>query len=821
MLELWSHVRVALRRLRRAPAFTAIAVFTLAVGIGANTAIFSVVGGVLFRPLPYPDADRLMSVGHVAPAMLSDRMSLSTGDYFTYRSDAHTIEDLGLIEDDQVTITGLGDPERLPAIGVTDRTFPVLGAVPVLGRLFGPADDAPGAALTAVLSYGYWQRQFGGRPDVVGTSLTMDGRAFQVIGVLAEGFQILERRADVYFALRLDPARAQLAGYNFPAIARLGPGATIEDANRELDRLLPLEASRYPGPVTLEQVQQSGFRAAVRPLKDDVVGEVASMLWVLLGTVGIVLLMACANVANLFMVQAEGRQREVAVRTALGASRRRIVAGFVTESVMLGLAAGVVGVGLAYGGLRVLVALGPDLPRLSAVGIGPLALAFTALVSVAAGLLFGLVPAARYGRPDPIVGLKEGGRGSSGGRDRHRIRNGLVVVQVALALVLLIGSGLMVRSVQALRRVDPGVRRPDEILTFRFDVPSGVVAAAADVVTLERAILDRLREIPGVVAAGGSSKLALDGTSGANSPIVVEGREPAQGTLPPLSRFVFTSPGYLETLGTPLLAGRLLTWDDVAERAKVVVVSERVARQTWGEPAAAIGRRIRDFIGAPVWYEVVGVVGDVRDTGVSLPVAPLVYWPLAVAHFWEEDLLVPRSFNVAVRAPAGRVASLLPEVRSAVWAVNRDLAVARVTTMSALVRHSMARASFAMVMLGIAALVALVLGLVGIYGVISYIVAQRTREIGVRIALGARPGLVRGMVVRQAGAVAAVGIAIGLLTALALSRLMASLLFGVRPFDPLTYGGVAAVIAGVVLLASYLPARRAAGIDPVTALRAE
>ncbi len=822
MSELRSQIRLAVRRLRRAPVFTTIAVITLAVGIGANAAIFSVVDGVLLRGLPYPNAERLVGVGHLAPNLSSDRLNLSPGDYFTYRAEAHTIQDLGLMEDDEVTITGSGEPERVPAIAVTERTLPLLGAVPLIGRVFGPADDVPGGPLTTVLSYGYWQRRFAGRKDVVGRSLTIDGRAFEVIGVLPESFQILEHRADLYLAAQLDPAHAIMAGFNYPGMARLAPGVTIEQANQELDRILPREVARYPGPVSLDQFHQAGFRSAVRPLKDDVVGDVGPMLWVLLGTVGIVLLLACANVANLFMVQAEGRQREMAVRTALGASRGRIVGGFVTESLVLGLIAGTVGVGLAYGGLRLLLTLGPDLPRLGAIGIDGPVLGFTAAVSLLAGLLFGLMPALRYGRPNLIAGLKEGGRGSSGGRERHRIRNGLVVVQVALALVLLIGSGLMVRSVLALRHVDPGVRRPDEVLTFRVDVPSAEVAQSGDVAELERTLLARLEQIPGVTSAGGSSKLALDGGTGSNSPILVEDQEAAQEKLPPLMRFVFSSPGYLETLGTPLLAGRMLTWDDVSQRAKVVVVSERVARQYWGDPTAAIGRRIRDFIGAtPVWYQVVGVVADVRDAGVSQPAPPLIYWPMALAHFWDESLFVPRGFNVVVRASRERVPSLLPEIRSAVWSVNRDLAIARVTTLGALVRHSMARASFAMVMLAIAALVALILGLVGIYGVISYIVAQRTREIGVRIALGARPGEVRGMVVRQAAVVAAIGLAVGLVAAFVLSRLMASLLYGVRPFDPLTYGGVAAIIAGVVLLASYLPARRAAGIDPVTALRAE
>jgi putative ABC transport system permease protein len=822
MSELTSQIRLVVRRLRRAPSFSAIAVLTLALGIGANTAIFSIVDGVLVKPLPYPDPEQLVGVWHAAPGFTSERMRLSLGAYFTYRPESRLLDDLGLVVDDQVTIMGEGaEPERVAAVSVTDGTLPLLGAAPVSGRLFSRADDTPGAPLTAILSHGYWQRRFGGRADALGQTLVVDGRPREIVGVLARGFQILQFPADVYLPAQFDPAHAFMGDFSYLGIGRLRPGVTISQLDQEIDRLIPVAVERFPGGVTLAQISSLGFRAAVAPLKAEVVGDVGLLLWVLLGTVGIVLLLACSNVANLFMVQAEGRQREVAVRTALGASRGRIVGGFVVESLVLGGLGGIAAVGLAFAGLRVLLALGPDLPRAESIGIDGRVLAFTALVSLLAALLFGLAPALRFGRPDLIAGLKEGGRGSSGGRERHRVRNGLIVVQVALALVLLVGAGLMLRSVRSLRHVDPGFARPEEVVTFRIDIPAAEIGDPAGVAATERAILDRLRQLPGVTAMGAASTIAMTEVMGNGNPIVVEGRPVDPGVIPPIRRYVFTAPGYWETLLIPLVAGRTLTWNDVETRAPVVVVSENLAREEWGDPANALGKRIRDFLGSPRWAEVVGVVADVRELGVTQPAPTTVYWPLAISQFWDQSLFVPRAIDLAVRVPASQVRAIVPQIRNAVWEVNRHLALAGIRTLDDLLARSMARASFAMVMLAIAAAVALGLGLVGIYGVISYIVTQRTREIGVRIALGARPADVRRMVVRQASQVAGIGLGAGLLGALALSRLMGSLLYGVRPFDPLTYFSVAAIIAGVVLLASYLPARRAAGIDPVTALRAE
>lgn len=820
MDELARQIRVAVRKLARAPLFTAIAGFTLAVGIGANAAIFSVVDAVLLRPLPYERPEELVSLWHEAPGLAVAQTELSQATYFTYRAESRTLRDVGVWDDFQASVTGLGEPERVDAMLVTDGTLPLLGATTAVGRLFGPADDVPGAPPIAMLGYAYWQRRLGGDPGVVGRTIQVNGRPYEIAGVTARGFRILDHDPSIYLPARFDPANAQFGNFSYRGIARMRPGVTPDEVRAELARLVPVALEQHPGPITQAQLDQAGFTPVVRPLKEDLVGDVSAMLWVLLGTVGLVLLLACANVANLFLVQAEMRQREVAVRTALGAGRGRLVGGFLIESLVLSALGGVAGLALAWGGLRLLVALGPErLPRLAEIGVDGRVLGFTLLVSAAAALLFGLFPALRYGRTDLHAVIKEGGRGAGPGRERHAARNALVVVQVALALVLLIGSGLMVRTVRALRDVDPGFADPDRVLAFTVSVPEAEMPDPARVAQFEQDLVGRLRALPGVEAAGAISVLTMTDELSNSNPIVVEGRPVDPARLPPVRSFRFVAPGYHEALRVRLLAGRMLTWADVESRALVVVVNEELARQEFGEPAAAVGQRVRDYLDQD-WYEIVGVTASVRYAGVSHPAPAVLYWPIVVESLWELDLFVPRTLDYVLRT-RGEPTALLPQVRQALAELNPSLPVARVRILQEVLDGSLARAAFAMVMLSIAAAVALALGLVGIYGVISYIVSQRTREIGVRIALGARPADVRGMVVRQAAGVVAIGLGAGLAAAAGLTRLMGGLLFGVRPLDLLTYATVTLAIAGVALLASWLPARRAARVDPVTALRAE
>jgi predicted permease len=538
--------------------------------------------------------------------------------------------------------------------------------------------------------------------------------------------------------------------------------------------------------------------------------------------VGIILLIACANVANLFLVRAEGLQREMAVRTALGAGWWRVARDFLAESVTLGVLGGVLGVVLAWGGVRFLVALGPEsLPRLDEIAIDPVVLAFAAVISVTAGVLFGVFPVLKYGRPNLVSALKEGGRANSAGRERHRARNALVVAQVALALVLLVGSGLMIRTFQALREVEPGFRDPAQVLTLRLSIPTTEVADPEQAVRMHEQIRERIAGIPGVAVVGLSTSITMDGND-SNDAVFVQDFPPAPGQLPPIRRMKSISPDYFRTMGNDVIAGRDLEWADIHERRPVAIVTENFAREYWKEPAAALGRRIRTELGdKQPWAEIVGVVGDEHDDGVSKPPVATVYWPMVRSRVDGAVSYVDRTFAYAIRSPRVGSEALMDQVRQAVWAVNPNLPLANVRSVEAILERSMARTSFTLVMLGIAAGVALLLGAVGIYAVISYIVAQRTREIGVRIALGAQRADVSRMVLRHGLMLALAGLGAGLLGAAGLTRLMTALLYGVKPVDPLTYGAVSATIAAIALLASWVPARRAARLDPVEALRSD
>jgi predicted permease len=824
MGSMGQQLRITFRRLAKAPLFSAVAILTLAVGIGSNAAIFSVVNSVLLEPLPFEDPERLVGIWHTAPGLGFDEVNQSPALHFTYASDGRTFESVGMWDNGSVSVTGIAEPEQVPSMSLTFQILPMLGIEPALGRVFSPEDDSPGTPETVMLGHGYWQRRFGGDPSAVGKTLTVNGTPREIIGVLPAGVRFLSYDPDVYVPFRFDPAAVTVGNFSYQAIGRLRPDATLAQANADVERMIPLSVEQHPGGITLGMLEQAKFGALVRPLKQDVVGDVGDVLWVLLGTVAMVLLIACANVANLFLVRAEGRRREMAVRTAMGAGRGSLTAQILGESVILGIAAGILGLLLAMAGLKLLVALGPEsLPRLDEIGVDVRVLAFTFVVSVLAGLLFGLLPALRLGMGDLVGALKEAGRGGSAGKERHLARNALVVAQMALALVLLTGSGLMVRSFQALRSVDPGFAEPEQVVTFRVTIPTAEERDPLLVAQAHREILRRVQALPGVASAAFSSSVTLDGND--SNDALENADRPAQGDeIPPIRRFKYTGEGYFETMGNRLVAGRPLTWDDVDQRAKVVVVTENLAREEWGDPAAAVGKHVRNFLGqggAGPWYEVVGVVGDIRDDGVGRDPVATVYWPQVVQPIPGGDISGPRSMGYAVRARNGDPRALLPAIREAVWSVNPSLPLAQERTLEELASRSMAQTSFTLIMLAIAAGVALFLGSVGIYGVISYVVSQRTREIGVRMAMGAEEADVSRMVLRQAGLLAAVGVAVGLAAAAGLTRLMASLLFGVSPLDPVTFGAVAVALSAVALLASWLPARRAARVDPVVALRFE
>jgi predicted permease len=802
-----------------------VVLLTLAIGIGANTAVFSVINGVLLKPLPYPGADRLLGVWHDAPGINIPgvaQVNCSPSMYFTYLDENRAFASLGLWQTGTATITGLGEPEQVPAVRVTDATIRTLGATPALGRGFTREDDTPGTPETVILAHGYWQRRFGGDPGIVGRGITVDARPREIIGVLPEGFRLSNAQADLFVPLRFDRSNLMLGNFSFQGVARLKPEVTLDQANSDVRRMIGIWLKAWPVPPGFDAgiFENARFGPALHPLKQDVVGDVGGVLWVLMGTIGIVLLIACANVANLLLVRAEARQQELAIRAALGAGWARLAKELLLESLTLGVLGGVLGVGVAYAALRLLVWIRPaSLPRLDEITIDPAVFAFALMASLASGLLFGMLPVLKHAGPDISKALRGGGRTASHGKERHRARNTLVVIQVALALMLLVGSGLMVRTFQALRRVEPGFTAPDHIQTVRLMIPEGQVREPERVTRMQQDILDRIGVLPGVSGVSFSSAAPLEPFN-SNDVVFVEGKAYAEGQIPPIRRFKFVAPGFFDSVGTRLVAGRDLTWTDLYDYRPVVVISENLARELWSDPSAALGKRVRESPANP-WREVIGVVANVHDDGVDKPPPSTLYLPALLKNIWGNATQSQRAATFTVRTPRAGSEALLSEVRKAVWAANPNLPLARVRTLAELYDGSMARTSFTLVMLGIAAGMALILGIIGIYGVISYGVAQRKREIGIRMALGSQPVDVTRLFVRDGLVLAAVGILAGLAVALALSRVMSSLLFGTSALDATTYAAMSLVMAGAAALASYLPARRAAAMDPSVALRAE
>jgi len=823
MGSLGNQLRQVFRRLGRTPMFTIVTLVTLGVGIGANTAIFSVIESVVLEPLPYPHSEQLVDVSHSAPGLNIKNIGASPSNYFIYREQARTIQDIGMYQSDSVSVTGVAEPEQVPALNVTDGMLPILGVPPALGRSFNREDDTPSGPNVVMLTYGYWQRKFGGSPSAIGRSITVDGKSQQIIGVMPRTFHFLDRKDPALFLpLKFDRTKVVLGNFSYQAVVRLKPGATLADLNADITRMLPIVFHSFPPfpGVSLKQFEDVHMGPNLSPLKRFVIGDVSKLLWVLMGAIGLVLLIACANVANLLLVRVEGRRQELSIRSALGASRGRITAELLLESTVLGLLGSALGLALAYGGLRVLVAMAPDgLPRLNEIGIHGPVLLFTLVVSLLASMLFGSVPVLKFAGATLATGLREGGRTLSQSRERHRARSTLVIVQVALALVLLICSGLMIRTFRALTHVQPGFIRPAEVQTFSLSITATEVPDSEPVVRMYEAIQHKIAAVPGVSSVALSTSIPLDGNRNSD-PIFPQDHPYAEGQLPPLRRFKFVAPGFLSTLGTPLIAGRDFIWTDVYNKAQVALVSENLAREYWHDPANALGKRIR-AISPQDWTEVVGVVSNVYDDGVDQDPSSTVYWPILMKNFEGTENFVARGLSVAIRSPRAGSQALMHDVQQAVWSVDASLPLADVRTLDYYYQKSMARTSFTLVMLAVAGGMALLLGTIGLYGVIAYSVSQRTREIGIRIALGAQQRELTKMFVRHGLTLAGIGVVCGLVAAAALMRLLSSLLFRVSPMDPLTYSAVSLGLVAVAVLASYLPSRRAAGVDPVEALRAE
>jgi predicted permease len=778
---------------------------------------------VLIKPLPYPTADELVSVSHAAPGVdITGDLGEDPAMYLTFRDENRTFASIGLWQQGAVTLTDRGQPERVGALVVTDGVLQALGVQPMRGRwftgqeTFGPPAEGP---YSVILSYAFWQQRFGGDEAVLGREVAIESRPSHVVGIMPRSFRFLDvtPQPDVIVAMRLDPAQQTIGSFSYETLGRLEPGVTPAEARADVERMLPIWLDAWPAGSGLTKDAIASWRITpiVRPLKDELAGGIASTLWVLMGGIGAVLLIACANIANLMLVRADSRRQELAIRAALGAARARIARELLVESLVLGVAGGALGLVLAYGGAEILVAVGPsDLPRLDEIAVHRPVLAFALVVSLASTLVFGSIPALKAAlRVDsPSSGLP---RGSSATHERSTTRSVLVVVQVALALVLVVSAALMIRTFQVLRDVDPGFSDPASIQTARIWIPEAVSSDPVRYTRMQHEIADKLSALPGVTSASFAHDLPMEGLY-TNNTVVVEGETLAAGETPPLRRWIYVSPGYFETMGTRMIAGRDVSWSDIETGGRVVVISENFAREIAAEPAAALGRRVRFADDRAAWREVIGVVQSVRQEGLYEDPPITVYWPVL-----RDNMYGMPTVAFVIRSERAGTAGLMVEVRQAVRSVNGSIPITLEGTMEDLYSESLARTSFTLVMLSIAGAMALALGVIGIYAVIAYVVSQRTREIGIRLALGAEPRQLARMFLRHGLTLSAAGVVVGLVAAAALARAMSSLLFGVQPLDPTAYLGAVVVILAAAALATYLPARRAARIDPIETLKAE
>jgi predicted permease len=824
--SVFSDCRYSIRRLRKSPGFTAVVILTLVVGIGANTAVFSVINSVLLKPLPYPHPNELVALWLTAPgaaglANFQKGLLLSPSMYFTFSENNRTFQSLGIWTRQKANVSGLARPEEANVVFLTDGVLQTLGVPPLTGRELTAADQVPNGPRNVMLSYGYWQRRFGGERSAIGHTIIIDSEARTIVGVMPRGFRVVDQDFDILVPFGFERNKQPLAGFGYQGIGRLKPGVTISEADADIARMVPIWMDSFSNGPGTDPHWYVKWRITpnLHSLKQEVIGNVGSVLWVVMGTIGLVLLIACFNVANLLLVRAEARQHELSIRAALGAGRARIMRELLVESVLLGVAGGVLAVAAAAAGLRLLTSLGPaNLPRLNEVSLDVRSLAFTFVLSLVSGLFLGSIPGWKYSRSRALTGLGTT-RTVSANRERHTSRNTLVVAQVALALVLLVCAALMIRTFQQLVKVDPGFRDAPSLQTLHIAIPESSIGDPRMAVRAENEIADKLASIPGVTSVGFAGSAPMEGSEAGWDIVNVEGKT-YEGD-PPLRLFNYVSPGYFGALGTRLVAGRDFTWKEIYDLEPKVIVSENFARESWGSADAAIGKRIRSYP-PRTWHEVIGVAQDVRYNGADEKAPAIVYWPLMRSDPYPgTTIYTPRSVTFAVRSGRAGTEALLNELQQAVWQVNADLPVASLHTMQEIYSKSMARTSFTLVMLGIAAVIALGLGIIGIYGVISYAVSQRAREIGIRLALGAQKRELRWMFVRSALALTGIGVVIGLGAAVAVAELMRTLLFGVSPLDLGTFVTVPLVLAAAALLASYLPASRVAKLDPIVALRCE
>jgi predicted permease len=804
----------ALRLLAKNKRFTAVAVLSLAIGIGATTAIFSVTNALLLRPLPYKDAERLVILWNRSPGLNVAQDWFSPGQYLDIKAENQSFDQVAATIDSSFNLTNEGRSFRVEGARVSSSLFPVLGAQAMLGRVFTPTEDEEGQTTTAILSHGFWQQHFAGDRNVVGKTLALNGNSVEIVGVLPPDFSLNKEvmptvnkisSAQILLSLPMGwGKRTVRTNEDYNILGRLRPGMTLDQAQADIDRIVGGMKEQYPN----NYPPGSGFMISVVPLLQQVVGEVQRPLWILLGAVGFVLLIACSNVAILQLARAAARQKEIAVRAAVGAGRTRIVRQLLTESVVLSLIGGVLGLLLAFVVTLLLRFAGPDtLPRLNEIGVDGRVLVFTFAVALLTGIVFGLAPALRASRVDLNSVLKDGGRGSVG-KGHQRLRNSFVIVQVALSLVLLIGAGLLVRSYRHIQNAYPGFNSRN-VLSFRLSLPSSRYKGPA-VTNFYKQLAERIKAMPGVETAGTSYSLPMSSVALAWGPITIEGYVPKNSADFIMSNERFVSPGYFPALGVPLVSGRYFDERDVKGAAETVIVNENLAQRFWPNQDP-LGKRLQRA-DKQTWRTVVGVVRDSREF--SFDNEP----PISIYHPHEQ---FPIGTMFVVIRTAGEPAQIVPAVTKEIQALDPELPAFDLMTMDQRLSQSLARRRFSTLLLGAFAVVALILAAIGIYGVIAYSVAQQTQEIGIRMALGATPAKIKQMVVGRSLIVTIAGVITGLATARALTRVMASLLFGVSATDLPTFLVPPLILAAIALLASYFPARRAARVDPTVALRSE
>jgi len=800
--------------LLKRPGFTVIVVLTLALGIGANTTIFSAIDAVLLNPLPYKDPERLVVIWEtnkqLGPEMW-DRNEAAIGNFLDWRANNKSFDQLGALFDTSMNLTGVGEPQRIRSFVVTTNFFQVLGVQPLLGRSFLPESEAPGSPFTAIISHELWHRQFGSDPNLIGKSLTLNAHQVEVIGVMPPGFALqfpINTQVDMWVPFVIDAADPDYhdRGNNFLyTVGRLKQGVSQEQAQTEMNLIASQLQQQYPATNA-----EKGVRVVA--LQKQIVGNVESYLYILFAAVGFLLLIACANVAGLLLARVTARHKEVAIRIAVGASRWRLVRQLLTESMILSILSGLLGLLLAYGGVKLLLALTPsDVPRLHEIGLHVPVFLWTLAISVATGVLFGLAPAIQASKPDLNTALKESSGRNPGSFQGSGLRNLLVVSEVAVALLLLVGAGLMTKSFSRLQRVDPGFDATN-VVSMNLALPTSKYRQQQVNIFYDQ-LLERVKNLPGVKSVAGVDFLPL-GSGNASSRFVIEGAPVVPLADRPYAGIRLITPDYFQTMSIPQLKGRSFTDQDRENTPNVIIVNEALASHYWPNQDV-VGKRLaisQEESGPPVWREIVGVVGNVRHKALETEVMPEAYFPYKQS---------PGNYMSLVVRTASDPASMVPAIRSQVLSIDKDQPVSDVMTMEQRVAKSVAAKRFVMFLLGAFSILALGLAAVGIYGVMAYLVTQRTQEIGVRMALGAQKRDVLQLVVGKGMVLAIIGTAIGLVASLALTRLMRSLLFEVTPTDGLTFVIVSVVLLTVALLACYIPARRATKVDPLVALRYE